>query len=221
MSKKYRVVEIFDSIEGEGKRAGELCTFIRFYGCNLNCSYCDTPYGKAGDKFKLMDEDEIVSQVGYKNVTITGGEPLLNDIKSLVIRLLLNNHKVNIETNGTKDLIPSISHGIGDSLFYTMDYKCPFSGMHEEMQMNRFLELTKADVLKFVVAREDLPHVLRVIGDLKAEGCKAQMYLSPVFGEIKPSEIVDFMKQNDEVLSDVRIQIQLHKVVWNPKKRGV
>jgi 7-carboxy-7-deazaguanine synthase len=100
---KLQVIEIFDSIEGEGKRAGQLVTFIRLTGCNLRCSYCDTEY--AFSDGKDFSVNEIMEQVNHSKVTLTGGEPLL---QANVPQLLaaLHGHEVNIETNGSINIEP-------------------------------------------------------------------------------------------------------------------
>ena len=96
-----KVVEIFNSIEGEGSRAGYLATFIRLYGCNLRCSYCDSVYSFTNNDYTEMSIEEIINTVnGYncKKVTLTGGEPLIHkDVDILVKELLTNGYEVNIE----------------------------------------------------------------------------------------------------------------------------
>lgn len=129
-----RVVEIFKSIDGEGKRAGLPTTFIRLYGCNLNCSYCDTRYGCEDSNYTTMSLDEIIDKVedlGVSCVTLTGGEPLLQtDVKVLIELLNRMNYDVNIETNGSIDFQPFVK-GL-NHVFVTMDYKCPISGMEKK-----------------------------------------------------------------------------------------
>ena len=105
----YQVVEKFVSINGEGRRAGELAAFIRFKGCNLQCSYCDTSWAnEPGCESERLTEEEILSwirETGVKNVTLTGGEPLLQkDIRDLIHLLLKAGLQVEIETNGAVDL---------------------------------------------------------------------------------------------------------------------
>ena len=117
------VIEIFSSIEGEGTRAGELCTFIRLAECNLRCSYCDTEYSFTGGKEMSVEEImQVVDGYGNYNVTITGGEPLLQDLTELLN--VMNKYFVNIETNGS--INPVVSYGNYPNVIFTVDYKCPF-----------------------------------------------------------------------------------------------
>lgn len=213
------VNEIFCSIEGEGKRAGYPCVFVRFNGCNLRCSYCDTAYAQEECKGIEMSPKEIAIKVrsfGFDKVTLTGGEPLLQeDIELLVHELVSRGMQVNIETNGSVE-IEHTSYS-SDELFYTVDYKCPSSGMSRKMNPKAFVRLRFEDVLKFVVgSKEDMEDALRII-NVYDPPC--QIFFSPVFGKIEPVAIVDFIKEH--YLKNVRIQLQLHKFIWDPEERGV
>ena len=221
-----KVVEKFISINGEGKRAGELAVFIRFKGCNLRCSYCDTLWALESDcPFQEETPEEITQYIlntKVKNVTLTGGEPLIQpDIKKL-IQLILDsdsNIRLEIETNGAV-LIKDF--GVEDSsrLSFTMDYKLPSSGFEKSMKLDNFQYLTKNDSVKFVSGSlEDLNKAKHIIVkyDLIKRGIS--IFISPVFGKIELTSIVDFMKENN--MNDVRMQIQLHKVIWHPDTRGV
>ncbi|URZ14276.1 putative 7-carboxy-7-deazaguanine synthase QueE [Clostridium felsineum] len=219
----YKVVEKFISINGEGLKAGKLSTFIRFAGCNLNCVYCDTKWANEENvKYTLMTENEIYSYIketGVKNVTLTGGEPLLqNNIKELLSLLSSNNDlNVEIETNGSINLEAFLDYKNMPS--FTMDYKLPDSGMETFMKTSNFKFLTMKDVIKFVVSSlKDLEKVTELIKEFKLTH-KTNVYISPVFGKISPETIVEFMKNNK--LNDVTLQIQIHKIIWNPNKRGV
>lgn len=225
-----RVNEIFNSIDGEGKRAGELATFIRFCGCNCNCSYCDSKYTWT-EQGKEMSVDEIVEYVvdnGYPNITITGGEPLIQEnLNELVERLVDCGKFVNIETNGTinpSHVIPI--HSTSPNVFVTMDYKSKSSGQQDKMKLENFVDLWNTDVLKFVVANEeemkdalDFMHKLESYqsGDIEQ---LPLVYFSPVYGKIEPKQIVEFMQKHN-LAKNVRVQLQLHKYFWNPETRGV
>lgn len=216
-----RVVEIFNSIDGEGVRAGKLATFIRLAGCNLRCSYCDTAYAQEISQGQNLSIAEICAQVkthGYKNITLTGGEPLLHEgVYDLVCELNKQGHQINIETNGSIDIEPYTQL---PNTIVTMDYKCPSSGCEGKMCLSNLEKLGAFDVLKFVVAETDFHAVRKILNQYRI---KANVFLSPVFGKVKPSQLVDFLKRlNDEHLADnVRIQLQMHKYIWNPQERGV
>ena len=219
----YQVVEKFVSINGEGRRAGELATFIRFKGCNLQCSYCDTSWAnEPGCESDRLTEEEILSwirETGVKNVTLTGGEPLLRKGMEELIEAILEDPswRVEIETNGSVDLKPY--HILKKRPSFTMDYKAPDSGMEKEMLLSNLELLGSEDTLKFVVSsRRDMEKALEILEKYRLVG-KTAVYFSPVFGRIQPVEIVDFLMEKK--LNDVKLQIQLHKVIWDPQKRGV
>ncbi|MBP5199849.1 MAG: putative 7-carboxy-7-deazaguanine synthase QueE [Schwartzia sp.] len=211
MRNELSVNEIFFSIDGEGKRAGKLAAFIRLAGCNLRCTYCDTGYAFADGK--PMGVKEIAEAVeGWENVTVTGGEPLCQDIHALLE--LLRGHEVNIETNGSVDVTPY--HGY-PHVFMTLDYKCPSSGMESSMLEKNFQTLRPWDVLKFVVGEmEDLRKAQEVCEKYEP---RCPVYLSPVFGKIEAKEIVEYMKSAR--YKNWRLQLQLHKFIWPPDERGV
>lgn len=216
------VNEIFKSIDGEGLRTGELTTFIRLAGCNLRCSYCDTCYALKNSNGTEMSVDEIVKiakKYDYRNITLTGGEPLIHkDVDSLISKLCKNGFYVNIETNGSVPIDKYISN---KNILITMDYKLPSSCVEKNMNLNNLEKLRANDVLKFVIIKDDFDILKEVIEN---HSIKSYIYLSPVFGEIEPFEIVDFMKimhtQGIDT-SKIRVQVQLHKIIWNPNERGV
>ena len=193
-----KVVEKFTSINGEGTRAGELAVFIRFKGCNLRCSYCDTMWANEPEcPYKEETPEEILNYVlgtGIHNVTLTGGEPLMQkDIRDLIHLLLQAGLQVEIETNGAVDLAALIT---------------------ENMEL-----LEKNDTVKFVSgSQEDLLKALELIRTYDLTN-RCHVYLSPVFGSIEPVQIVEFMLKHR--LNGVRLQIQMHKVIWDPDERGV
>ena len=221
MENKYKVNEIFLSIDGEGYRTGLPVVFIRLYGCNLNCSYCDTRYSCEQQEYKEMSLYDILAQVlsyGVPRVTLTGGEPLIHPgVKDLIVSLVANDIEVNIETNGAVDLDEFIEFKYNSKVIFTMDYKCKSSGMEEKMILSNLVFLQPKDVIKFVVSNYNEMEEMEYI--LEASKCKAQAYVSPVFGAIEPKELVEYVLDNG--LNDVKVQVQLHKIIWEPTKRGV
>lgn len=218
-----KVVEIFKSIEGEGIRAGLPTTFIRLFGCNLRCEYCDTTYSHTqedeGYAYTIMTINEIVErvmQLGCQRITVTGGEPMIHPgIDRLLDALLLVGCDVNVETNGTC-IVPHKYKDNSDIMF-TMDYKCPGSGMNDRMFPPTFRTLRDWDVLKFVVSDEaDLDKMVEVLETLESNPI---VFVSPVFGKISLEGIVNYLLAHQ--LHDVRVQVQLHKIIWDPEKRGV
>ena len=221
MENKYKVNEIFLSIDGEGCRTGLPVVFVRLYGCNLNCSYCDTRYSCEGQEYKEMSLYDILVEVlnyGVPRVTLTGGEPLIHPgVKDLITSLVANDIEVNIETNGAVDLDEFIEFKYNSKVVFTMDYKCKSSGMEEKMILSNLVFLQPKDVIKFVVSNYNEMEEMEYI--LEASKCKAQAYVSPVFGAIEPKELVEYVLDNG--LNDVKVQVQLHKIIWEPTKRGV
>ncbi len=218
----YKVAEKFVSINGEGPRAGELAVFLRFCGCNLNCGYCDTRWANTSDvKHELASAEELVAYVkstGVKNVTLTGGEPLLQADIALLIKLLgASGAEVEIETNGSVPLQNIVS--LSPRPAVTADYKLPSSGMEKHMLPENFSYLTLCDAVKFVVGdKRDLLRAEEIINQYGLTD-KCRVYFSPVFGKIEPVEITEFMKERK--LNGVCLQLQLHKIIWNPDMRGV
>lgn len=215
-----KVVEKFTSINGEGIRAGELAVFIRFKGCNLKCSYCDTMWAnEPACPYQEETPADIVNYVlatGIRNVTLTGGEPLLQkEIKELIHHLFKAGVRVEIETNGSV----SLTDFCEERPVFTMDYKLPSSGCESQMILENMELLVSDDTVKFVTgSQEDLQKALEVIRTYDLTN-RCHVYFSPVFGSIEPVQIVNFMLEHQ--LNDVRLQIQMHKIIWNPNERGV
>jgi 7-carboxy-7-deazaguanine synthase len=219
----YDVVEKFVSINGEGTRAGQLAVFVRFAGCNLNCSFCDTKWANeknvAAEKMTETEIADYIKSTGVTNVTLTGGEPLLRDgMRELLAALKeINGISVEIETNGSVD----IEAFRLDENFpaFTMDYKLPGSGMEQHMNLENFKNLKKSDTVKFVAgSRQDLERAKEVI-DENGLLEKCSVYFSPVFGRIEPRKIVEFMIENK--MNGVNMQLQMHKFIWEPDRKGV
>ena len=216
-----KVVEKFISINGEGSRAGQLAAFIRFHYCNLNCSYCDTRYANdSNSNYELLSAQNILDYLKANkvvNVTLTGGEPLLQqNIDYLIDLLLKNGFSVEIETNGSIDIKPFIKE---TRPIFTLDYKVPSSTMENEMCLNNYQYLTKNDVVKFVVSNlSDLNKAKEIIDTYDLVN-RTKVYFSPVFGKIEPRRIVDYMVKHH--LNGINMQLQMHKFIWDINQRGV
>ena len=223
MGGTYQLAEHFISINGEGRCAGELALFLRFAGCNLRCDWCDTAWACGKDAPceavglpRLMKIAEDAAAQGVRNVTLTGGEPLLQEgigelIHSLGRKLGL---RTEIETNGAVPLAPFIKEAGG---VYTMDYKLPSSKMERFMCTENFALLREWDCVKFVCgSRADVFRAKEIAEQFQP---RCPLYLSPVFGRIDPAEIVEIMKEQH--MGNFRLQLQLHKFIWDPNERGV
>lgn len=220
---KYKVVEKFISINGEGRCAGELAAFIRFAGCNLNCSYCDTKWANEENApYEILSEEEIyayIKEQRVNNVTLTGGEPLLQENIGRLIRLLSKDKdlRIEIETNGAVALNDFID--IGGNVTFTLDYKLPGSKMNHMMVMENYDLIRENDTVKFVVSdREDLDKAREFIEEYNLTD-RVAVYLSSSFGVIKPEDIVSYMIEHN--MNKVRLQLQMHKYIWDPNRKGV
>ena len=215
-----KVIEKFVSINGEGLKSGELATFIRFADCNLRCPYCDTKYSYINPCFTEESIEDIVNYIqkqNVNNVTLTGGEPLIQEgIGELINRLSRLGYRVELETNGSVD----ISKYVGlNGVTFTVDYKTLSSKMTKFMLLENYKYLTKNDVVKFVCGNdEDLEDAKRIIKEYELDKI-TNPFISPIWGEIEFSHIVDFLKENN--LNNVRLQLQIHKIIWDKDKRGV
>ncbi len=221
-----QVVEKFISINGEGKHAGQLAVFIRFKGCNLQCSYCDTKWANlpTAEYVEQSPKDivDYIKSTGIKRVTLTGGEPTLQkDFYKLLELLSVENSSISVEveTNGATDLAPF--QNVCNRASFTLDYKCPSSGMENRMLLSnyQYLDKSKGDVVKFVVGSiEDLDKMVQIVEKYSLQE-KCYIYVSAVFGKIELSEIVDYMKAHK--LNGISLQLQMHKFIWDANKKGV
>ena len=218
----FPVAEYFISINGEGLSSGYLSAFVRLRGCNLRCNYCDTEWACNPDcPVSLMTARQILDKIqedGVDRVTLTGGEPLLSEGIEILISLLTHHGiQVEIETNGSVSILPYLH--LSPRPAFTLDYKCPASGMESFMVEENFRCLDRRDCVKFVVSdRQDLLKAREVADSFELDR-QCSVILSPVFGRIEPGEIVEFMKEHK--WNSARIQLQMHKFIWPPDMRGV
>ncbi|KIL38240.1 radical SAM protein [Gordoniibacillus kamchatkensis] len=222
---KLPMVEIFETVEGEGTRAGFPTVFVRLFGCNLRCTWCDTKYSyPPAEADSVMTIGEIAERVqGYRarHICLTGGEPLLYGDKSLALietlSALPHIRDLHIETNGAIDLAPFVARVTSDKVRYIMDYKLPDSGEQDKMLPANFALLREQDELKFVIGSErDFREACRV---LETYPTAALPLFSPVWETMPPRRLVELMLAHS--LSGVKLNMQLHKIIWDPAMRGV
>ena len=210
-----KVCEIFASIQGESTYAGLPCVFVRLTGCNLRCAYCDTTY--AYEEGREMSEGEVLQAVqayGIRLVEITGGEPLMQrDTFPLATKMLDSGFSVLIETNGSLDI-----KALDKRAVVIMDIKTPKSGMFGKMALGNLDLLKENDELKFVVAdREDYDWVVRFIRDYHLPE-KCTVLLSPAYGLLSAETLSRWIIEDR---LPVRLNLQIHKYIYSPDRRGV
>mgnify|MGYP005863523469 FL=1 len=213
-----RVNEVFHSIQGESTFAGWPCVFVRLTGCNLRCTYCDTRY--AYDDGDPMDFSDVLLRVKAYDcplVEITGGEPLIQEETPRLAEALLGlGLTVLVETNGSRDL--SL---IDPRCTRIVDLKCPSSGQMGANDYENLERMGDRDELKFVLSdRKDYEFARDHVQRLKTGrfGARFPVNFSPVFGRLDPGSLVQWIL--DDRLQ-VRLNLQLHKLIWGPDRRGV
>jgi 7-carboxy-7-deazaguanine synthase len=226
------ITEIFNSIQGEGSRAGLPCIFVRLTGCNLRCTWCDTAYAFHGGK--KMSVEEVLSRVDELSgrseglnarvplVELTGGEPLLQEeIYSLADKLLMAGYTVMIETSGERFI-----GRLPKQVIKIVDVKCPDSGEANTFESRNLEELGGEDEVKFVLSsRADYEFARQFSREHNLAGRVKEILFSPVHDDpqgnwkgLEPRQLVEWMLEDG---LPVRLGLQLHKIVWDPATRGV
>ena len=210
-----KINEIYYSVQGESTHTGRPCIFIRLTYCNLRCSYCDTEYafyeGKDMEIAHIMSE---IQQWDCNLVEVTGGEPLFQEeCIDLLHELINSNYEVMLETGGSL----SISD-VPKKVIKIVDFKCPSSKMEKKNLWSIVDDLQGHDEVKFVIGnREDFDWAKDKITEYSIDKICTLLF-SPTFGEIDPQLIVEW------ILADnlpVRMQMQMHKMIWSPEEKGV
>lgn len=209
-----RVNEIFHSIQGEAGHAGWPCVFVRLTGCNLRCTYCDTQY--AYEEGRDMSVSEVVDHVlsmGCPLVQVTGGEPLMQDMTPhLVEDLLQSKCTVLMETNGSLDI-----DRVDRRVVRIVDMKSPSSGHHAANDYRNLQRLTDRDHLKLVIAdRKDYDFARDIYRN--SPELPAAVHFSPVHGVMNPHRLAEWILLDK---LQVRLNLQLHKIIWGDDVRGV
>jgi len=221
-----RVLEIFESIQGESTHAGLPMSFVRLAGCNLSCRYCDTPEARDPAAGREMTVEEIISSIaalppgGAGHVEITGGEPLLqrDEVEQLVEKLLAVGKTVLLETSGTEPIA-----GLDERIIKIVDVKCPGSGMSDYVCWENLEHLGPRDELKFVLTdRGDYNWAKEVIKKYGLLSKPNPVLFSPAWGFLEPAPLAAWLLADDlpacpgSHREGVRLQIQLHKILHLP-----
>ena len=215
MSETLTVNEIYKSLQGESSRAGLPCVLVRLTGCNLRCEWCDTQH--AWNDGEAMTVDDIcgrVAELDCRRVLVTGGEPLTQAASlELLQRLCDAGYETSLETNGTLDL-----SGVDSRVRRIVDIKCPASGTADETCWANIDALRPSDEIKFVIAdREDYEYAHRAVTDHRLIG-RCEVILSPVLDRLSASELAEWILADR---LDVRLGLQLHRIIWPDRPRGV
>ena len=210
-----KINEIYYSVQGESTHAGRPCIFIRLTYCNLRCTYCDSEYtfyeGKDMEITHIMNE---IKQWDCNLVEVTGGEPLFQDkCINLLNELVNSNYEVMLETGGSL----SISD-VQKEVIKIVDFKCPSSAMEKKNLWSIVEDLQLHDEVKFVIGnREDFDWAKDRITEYALDKICTLLF-SPTFGKVAPQLIVEWILVEN---LPVRMQMQMHKMIWSPDKQGV
>ena len=215
VNRSVTVNEIFLSLQGEGTRAGRCCAFVRLAGCNLRCTWCDTRY--AWDDGETMTVSQVLDRVaalGCKLVEVTGGEPLVQQATPELLRRLCDAEcETLLETNGSLDI-----SNVDTRVARIVDFKCPSSGQDKANRWANAACLTRRDEVKFVIAdRADFDFAAAAVSTHSLVA-KCPVIFQPVADALAPATLAEWILASG---LDVRLGVQLHKIVWPGRNRGV
>jgi 7-carboxy-7-deazaguanine synthase len=211
-----RVHELFYSIQGESSFMGWPCAFIRLAGCNLRCTYCDTEYAfYEGTEMSIPEILRAVDGFATRLVLVTGGEPMLQkSVHELFAKLLERGYTVLVETGGQVSLAD-----VDPRVHKIMDFKCPSSGMEGHNDYSNVHHLTRNDELKFVVGdRPDFDWACGVIRRYDLTSRAGAVLFSPVYQKLSYADLARWVL---DCGMPVRLQLQLHKIIWPDVQRRV
>jgi 7-carboxy-7-deazaguanine synthase len=214
--RRLRVAELFTSLQGEGSRVGLPTVFVRLTGCALRCTWCDTAWAfHEGRHASLEEVERAVLAERLPRVCVTGGEPLLQPSVVPLVRRLVEEHRMDVvvETGGDQDIsvLPAGAVRI-------LDVKLPGSGMADRMDPANIERLTARDEVKMIVAGREDYEAARALAGGRLAGFGGELLLGAVHGCLDPAELARW------VLEDrlrARVQLQLHKLLWPGRDKGV
>ncbi len=210
-----KINEIFRSIQGETHYTGFPFIFVRFSGCNLRCTYCDTTYVyEEGFEISKQDLLKKIALFGLRHVLVTGGEPLLqNEVYGLTDTLIAHNYIVLLETNGTLDI-----SRLNRKIVKIVDIKCPGSGESNKMLWENLNRLQQNDEIKFVISNREDYEWAKWISHKFSLYEKLTVNFSPTHSILKPKKLAEWILEDT---IHVRLNLQIHKYIWKGLKRGV
>lgn len=221
--KDLLVTEIFHSLQGETSLSGIPFAFIRLTGCNLRCTYCDSSYAfKGGKKMSINEILSSIEDYQVRHVLLTGGEPLLQrQTPSLVQRLREQNYQVSIETHGEVSI-----ETVAPSARIIMDIKTPSSGMNRGGFLKNLSHLKTSDEVKFVIASPEDYLFAKDLIQKQIIPTKEILLSAAQLAKNSPGQFsgVSSIWLAEKILEDklpVRLQVQLHKLLWGPDRHGV
>lgn len=206
-----KIYEIFHSLQGETSRIGLPTVFVRLTGCPMRCTYCDTEYAfSGGGNMEIANILQKVAEFGTKFVTVTGGEPLAQkECYGLLQALCDVGYSVSLETGGAMDIVP-----VDVRVSIILDIKTPTSNEEKNMLWDNLKHVSAKDEIKFVICnRADYDWAKAKLIELKLTE-KCSVLFSPSYHDLKADELASWVLA-DKLL--VRMQIQLHKILWGEK----
>ena len=211
-----KINELFYSIQGESSFAGRTCAFIRLTGCNLRCAWCDTQYAfYEGNEMSIPEIMRSIAAYPTRLALVTGGEPMLQkDVHELFAALIENGYTTLLETGGHEPLA-----AVDARVHKIMDFKCPSSGMSDRNYYANADCLTLNDEVKFVIAdMDDFDWACGIVRKFDLTSRVQAVHFSPVFGKISFAGLAAWILNCG---LDIRMQPQLHKIIWPEISRGV
>ena len=204
------ITEIFYSLQGEAKEVGIPTVFVRLTGCPLRCNYCDTAYAfKGNNPLSIESIMEQVAKYNTRYVCVTGGEPMAQSNCLILLDTLIEaGYKVSMETSGSIDISP-----VNNKVSVVMDLKTPSSTEQSQNRYENIALLERKDQLKFVIAsRPDFEWSCSILKDYDV---LSDVFFSPVYESLKPVDLADWILEKQ---LNVRLQVQLHKLLWGDQK---